>query len=204
MHKGAIFGIGTFIFAIIIFFGGTCGYHDTSVELEESVAAQWKQNQNNYDNFWKSITEMVQIPEMYKEDFKEVLVGNTEARYGEGGSKAQMQWIQENAVNYDASMHKKILTAIEAGRKDFEGNQKKLLDKQRRYKTHLRSASGKFWAKFAGTDFPTELTGADAPPEDADGDGVLTAFDYPIVTSKKTKKAFAEGEDEALDLRRKK
>jgi hypothetical protein len=202
MSKNITIGIGLTLLLGMAGLGGACDHHDTAVELEEGVQAQWRQNQNNYDKFWKSITEMVQIPEMYKDDFKEVLVGNTEARYGEGGSKAQWQWIQENAVNFDASLYKKIMTAIEAGRADFEGNQKKLIDKQRRYKTHLRSATGKFWGRWM--EFPNEITGADAPTEDLDGDGIITVYDYPIVTSKKTKKAFAEGEDEAMDFGRKK
>jgi hypothetical protein len=202
MNKTITIGIGLTLLLGMSLGGGACSFHDESVELEESVSAQWRQNQNNYDKFWKSITEMVQIPEQYKDDFKDVLVGNTEARYGKGGSDAQWQWIQEHAVEYDSSMYRQIMTAIEAGREDFEDNQKKLIDKQRRYKTHLHSATGKFWRKWM--DFPNEVTGSGAPPEDADGDGFLTVLDYPIVTSKKTKKAFAEGEDEALDLRRKK
>lgn len=201
MNKYTIIGIGLFLLLSISLIGNGCSYYNDAVSLEESVAAQWKQNQNNYDKFWKSITEMVQIPEMYKEDFKEVLIGNTEARYGEGGSKAQWQWIQENAVNYDASMYKKIMTAIEAGRADFEANQEKLIDKQRRYRTLLKSATGRFWSTWM--DFPNETVGNDAPKEDADGDGIITVLDYPIVTSKKTKAAFAEGEDESLDLKRK-
>lgn len=202
-NKAAIIGIAGVVLLILFGLGGACSFHDESVELEEGVVAQWKQNQNNYDKMWKSLTEMVQIPEMYKDDFKEVLVGNTEARYGEGGSKAQMQWIQENAVNFDSSLYKKIMTSIEAGREGFETNQQMLIDKQRRYKTHLKSSGGRFWGGFVG-DFPNEITGNDAPAKDSDGDGMITVWDYPIVTSGKTKRAFAEGEDEAMDLSRKK
>ena len=202
MSKNGTIGIGLTLLLSMGIGGSACGHYDGAVELEESIPAQWRQHQNHDDKFWKRVTEMVQIPEMYKDDFKEVLVGNTEARYGEGGSKAQMQWIQENAVNFDSSLYKKIMTAIEAGRADFEGNQQKLIDKQRRYKTHLRGSTGAFWSRWM--DFPNEIYGNDAPPEDLDGDGIITVHDYPIVTSKKTKKAFADGEDEAMDFRRKK
>ena len=112
MNKNVTIGIGLVLLLGMGLGGSACSHYDGAVELEESIQAQWRQNQNNYDKFWKSVTEMVQIPEMYKDDFKEVLVGNTEARYGEGGSKAQMQWIQENAVNFDSSLYKKIMTAI--------------------------------------------------------------------------------------------
>lgn len=189
---GAALGI-----LLLAIFGAYISFYNTAVRLENATAAQYEQNQNNYDKFWKTIKEMAQVPDRYKEDFKDVLVGNMEARYGEGGSDATFQWIQEHSVNFDSSLYTKIQTAIEAGRQDFEQNQKLLLDKQRRYKDHLKG----FWGSMlAGNNFPNEIIGPRAPNRDMDGDGMLTVFDYEIVTSNKTKKTFADGEDDELDV----
>jgi len=198
MKKPGIIALAGFVLLVLFVAMAAMDFYNDAVKLENSTKAQWGQNQNNYDKFWKSISEMAQIPDKYKEDFKDVLVGNMEARYGEGGSKAQWQWIQEHSVDFDASMYKKLMTAIEAGRESFESNQTLLLDKQRRYRDHIESVGGAFWRNFM--DFPREVMGEMAPPRDLDGDALLTVLDYPIVTSKKTKAAFAEGEDEALDV----
>ena len=198
MNKGLLITIAGFVMLALFIGFQYIGFFNEATKLEASTRAQWGQNQNNYDKFWKSISEMAQVPSQHKDDFKEVLVGNTEARYGEDGSQAQFQWIQEHAVNFDSSMHVKLMTAIEAGRGDFENNQKLLLDKQRKYRVHVESFGGSIWAGFSG--HPKEVMGEQAPPKDIDGDGFLTVLDYPIVTSKKTKRAFEEAEDEALDV----
>lgn len=197
-NKGLIIGLAGAGVLLLFIIGSYISFYNTAVKLENATRAQYQQNQNNYDAFWKKISEMAQVPDKYKDDFKEVLVGNMEARYGKGGSKAQWQWIQEHAVNLDPKVYEKLMTAIEAGRNDFEQNQKMLLDKQRRYHDHVESFGGSIWAGFSG--HPKEVMGELAPTKDLDGDGKLTVLDYPIVTSGKTKQAFAEGEDDALDV----
>lgn len=169
-------------------------FYNEAVQMENATRAQFQQNKNDYDNFWKSIQEMAQVPSQYKDDFQSVLVGNTEARYGDDGSQASMQWLREHAINFDASQYQRLMSAIEAGRGDFEKNQKALLDQQRRYRDHTQSFFGRMWASLSG--FPKPVLGEDVPTKDLDGDSKLTVLDWPIVTSSKTEGAFAEGRDD--------
>jgi hypothetical protein len=78
---------------------------------------------------------------MYKNDFKEVLSSAMTGRYGPDGSKATMQWIQENNLKFDSSMYNKLQDMIAAGRKDFEKGQTRMIDIRRGYETQL----GYFW-----------------------------------------------------------
>lgn len=187
----------------LLLFGGTvascASYHNTANRLENSVRAQASQNQNAYDAFWKTIVEMSQVNDAYKEDFKSVLMGGMEARYGKSGSQAVMQWIQEQNPALDPTVYTKLQTAIEAGRTRFANEQELLLDKQRSYRDHLGSVSGGIWAGFTG--HPKEVMGTMAPTVDLDGDGRITVLDYPIVTSSRTASAFATGQDDAIQLR---
>ena len=48
------------------------GWYDSAVSMETSVKAQYHDNQNRYDSFWKSVQEVAQVQDKYKEDFKEV------------------------------------------------------------------------------------------------------------------------------------
>jgi hypothetical protein len=50
------------------------------------------------------------------------------------------------------------------------------------------------------TDYLEVMSGELAPPRDVDGDGILTALDYDIMTSKQTKEAFETGEAEAVKV----
>lgn len=193
-----LIGGASLVVLVLAFWVTSISWYNEAIKLENTMKAQWKQNQNSYDAFWKTVKETAQIPDKYKEDFKEVLVGETEAKFGEGGSSAMFQWFQDRNINFDASLYKKIQDVIESGRADFKREQQTLADKQRRYADHLESYMGGFFAGWH--DFPREIAGDVAPPSDADGDGLLTVLDYPIITSAKTKKAFAEGEDDALDV----
>lgn len=197
-QRGLLIGGGVIALLLISMIGSCVSFRNTAVKLESSVKAQYQSNQNSYDAFWKKVTEIAQVPDAYKEAFKDVLVSDTSARYGEDGADATMLWIQERAVNFDASLYKQLATVIESGRNDFRQSQDDLLDKQRVYENHLNSVMGSFWSGFTG--FPKVVSGELAPPTDKDGDGLLTVLDYKIVTSAKTKEAFAKGEDEALDV----
>lgn len=173
-------------------------WHDDAVAKEEGVKAQFRDNQNEYDNFWKKVQETAQVPQQYKDDFKELLAAETTAKYGKDGSQATMQWFTDRNIQFSDTMHVKLMNIIEAGRDSFKRGQTLLLDKQKVFSTSTK----KFWGRqLAGFwEIPSELTGPLAPTKDLDGDGKLTVLDYPIVTSKRTNEAFASGEDEAINV----
>ena len=182
--------------AIVVMAGLTIGaasWYSTGVDLQESVIAQYQDNQNEYDSFWKSVKETAQVPERYKEDFKEIALGVTKAQFGSDGSRAMMQWFRERELRPDSRMYMKLQSVIESGRKNFQHRQRMLLDKQRRARTHYHKPLGRLFRVFV--DPFEELRGEFSPPKDLDGDGRLTIFDYNTVTSDGTKNAFLTGKD---------
>lgn len=180
-----ILGIATGLSAI--------SWYDGAVAKQEGVKAQFRDNQNEYDNFWKKVQEAAQVPSQYKDDFKELLATETTAKYGKEGSQATMQWFRDRQINFPDTMYLKLMNIIESGRNDFKRGQTMLLDKQQVFSVATKTFWGRELAGF--WDIPTALTGPLAPTKDLDGDGKLTVLDYPIVTSKRTNDAFASGED---------
>ena len=188
-------GFGVLALGIVM---GVFSWYGTGIDLQETTKAQYRSNQVSYDAFWKSVTETAQVPAAYKEDFKGILLAETTAKYGPEGSKATFQWFKERNLTLPPELYTKVQTTIEAGRKDFQRNQDTLLDKQQIAARHYKSPWGRFCRIF--TDWTEDLAGDFKPPQDLDGDGRFTIWDYNIVTSKRTKAAFESGEDEPVNV----
>ena len=166
----------------IILVSAIIGVNNSCVTYENVIKAQYGQNQNNYDNFWKAVKESAQVPEMYSNDLKKVYDSAISGRYGKGGSKAVFGWIQEHNPNFDSSLYRQIQQTIEGGRKSFEEDQKTLLDKKRTYETYIGVFPNNVISKAVG--FPK-----------------IDLTKYNIVTSDETTQAFATKKTEALKLR---
>lgn len=142
MSLGAKIAFGIIGFILTVMFsscGIICSINNKCVRQEAGIKAQYKQNQNNYDNYFKKLKEIAQVPDMYVADLKKVWDGVMTGRYGKSGSRATWQWLKEHNPKLDVSMYKKIQSIIESGRADFEQNQKMLLDKKRLYEdTYLK------------------------------------------------------------------
>lgn len=157
-------------------------FNNRCVAAEKGIQAQYEQNQNNYDNYFKKLKEAVQIPEMYSDDLLELYEKTMTARYGEEGSESMFQWLREHNPSLDASVYKKVQDIIEAGRNSFEADQKMLIDKKRAYETSLETFPHNMIAPMLG--FPK-----------------IDLDDYGIVTSDETQKVFESGESDPIKLR---
>jgi len=156
--------------------------NNSLVTQEAGLTAQYKQNQNNYDNFIKKVVEVAQVPSMMRDDLEKVTKAAIQGRYGEKGSQAVFQFIKEQNPTVSSEVYTKIQQVIDSGRTSFESEQKMLLDKKRVYEVSLNSFPTSFVAKFLG--FPKiDLSNID------------------IVTSDRTDKAFEKKKDEPIQLR---
>jgi hypothetical protein len=126
-------------FAFVILGFGTCvvSTRNTMVRHENGIKAQYEQNQNSFSSMTNKVREMSQVPEMYTADLEKLTKTAIEGRYGEGGSKAVMQFIQEHNPTLDPSMYIRIQQAIESSRTQFATEQKTLLDKKMVYQNAL-------------------------------------------------------------------
>ena len=181
MNKFLIGVLVVFSILSVSVFGAVVGINNNCIQYEESVKAQYKQNQNNYDNYFKKVKEVAQIPDMYIEGLKEVYDKAMTGRYGADGSKAMFQWIQEQNPQVDASVYKQIQQVMESGRNDFESNQKMLIDKKRAYEVFYKEFPNSFVVGFLG--FPK-----------------IDLNKYDIVTSEETENIFNSKKSEYIKI----
>src|SRR3989338_3692982 len=87
LMKGlAVFGVLGVL--SLMLFVGYIRFGNTANQYENGIKAQYKDNQNVYDNGWKEVKEKAQVPDMYTDDLKKVYDGVMRGRYGEKGSQA--------------------------------------------------------------------------------------------------------------------
>jgi hypothetical protein len=179
--------VGGLILGIVVVFVGliiamVIGINNQAVQQEAAIKAQWTQNQNNLSAYSNKIAEAAQIPAMYRDDFVKVVNASMQGRYGDKGSQAVFQWLKEQNLNFDASVYKKLQRMIESGRKDFENEQKKLIDLKRQYEVSLQTVPRGWILSMLG--FPK-----------------VDLKSFNIVTSDYSNESFKTGVDKGIKLR---
>jgi len=169
------------ILVVVIAATSVMGINNDCVKQEAGIKAQYKQNQNNYDNMFKKFMEATQVTSMYTDDLKKVYDSAIQGRYAKSGN-VMMNFIKEHNPSFDASMYKNLQVMIESGRNTFESNQKMLLDKKRNYEVQIGSFPAVFVVRVLG--FPK-----------------IDLAKYDIVTSGQTQEAFDTKKAKAIKLR---
>lgn len=151
---------------------------------EKGIMATWEDNENTLAQYSNKIGEMAQIPEMQRDDLKEVYTTAMQARYGSEGSKAVFQWLQEQNPQLNNAIYTNIQTEVAAGRDDFKIAQSKLIDQKRSYEVAIGSVWQGFWLNMAG--YPK-----------------IDLNKYKAITNDYADEAFEKGSENGLVLRKK-
>lgn len=152
--SGAVVGLLVMLGVILVSIGFVAMMYISAsnygVQAEAGLEAVWTNNQNILGQYTLKIQEIASVPEMYKNDLKEVLASELSSRYGKEGSQANMQWIKEHSVNFDSSMYTKIQQVTEASRNEFQNAQTRLIDTKRVYVTALGTMPKSWFLSMAG------------------------------------------------------
>lgn len=138
------------IAALVIGVGAVVSYFNDFARLEQTVKKFNKDSENHLSAYTLKVQETAQIPDMYKSGLKEVIRDTFQGRYGQDGSKAVMQWIQEQNIQFDPSLYKEIQVVISSGRDEFRISQTKKLDICAMYETKLAQFPGSLIAGVFG------------------------------------------------------
>lgn len=156
--------------------------YNTANRMERSIVATDENNRNILAQYGNRIAEAAQVPAMQRDDLTAVVTAALEGRYGEDGSRAVFQFIQEQNPQIDSTVYVQLQRMIEAGRIEFAAAQTKLVDQKRVYETSLGSLWQGTWMSVAGY-----------PRIDLD--------EYQIVSTARADAAFETGIEEPMQLR---
>jgi len=156
---------------------------------EVQIQGIWENNQNILGQYTLKVQEIASVPEMYKNDLKEVMTSVMQARQGPDGSKAAFQFFKEHNINIDTAMYTKIQQVIEAGRNDFQTNQTRLIDTKKVYREQLGSIPKGWFLSMAG--YPKIKIGYPNINDD----------DYKPVVAEDTRDVFKSGVQKPVKLR---
>lgn len=119
-------------------------YNNREVALRKEAEAQNKNIMGVHDALWKIIKEKAGVAEQYREAFEKIYPDLIKGRY-EKDSSATMKWIQESNPNFDTTLYKDLMQAIESQRIYFQRAQQRMLDIIRERETLLNSMPAKFF-----------------------------------------------------------
>lgn len=170
------------VLALVVAFGGLyVKYSNLGVTYEQNIKAVYDENKVTLNTYTTKVQEVAQVPSMYKNDLQDVIKGTFEGRYGEDGSKAVFQMIQEQNLNLDPMMYRQIQQVMESGRNEFSTSQKKLVDVTRNYEASLNYVFSGFFLRLAG--YPK-----------------IQLSNFKILTTESVDNKFADGKDEVIQL----
>lgn len=156
--------------------------NNTGIRMETEIVAIQENAMNVASQYQNLIFEAAQVPEMQRDDLKEVITAALEGRYGENGSRAVFQAISEDNPNIDSTVYVKLQQIMESGRKDFQREQTRLIDAVRVYKTALGTMPKGFFIRMVG--YPT-----------------INLDEYKPITTNRVDEMFKTGNEEHLKLR---
>lgn len=180
------------LFLVILLGGyalGYIGYRNAANQDEQDIVAQYEQAQNVYDNGWKQVVEVAQVPAMQADNYKKVYDDVMKGRYGANGSQAMLQFIKEQNPTLSDDIYAKVQRTIETFHGNFTAAQQDLIAKKQAYRILITSTTEGLVYNWIGN-YPHIKVGIPVGTQD----------DYAIVTSDKTQNDFKTKKAAPLDL----
>jgi hypothetical protein len=184
----AIIGL-LFVFLGAGYFLGYIGFRNSANQSEQDIVAQYEQAQNVYDNGWKAVVEVAQVPKLQEQNYKDLYDGVMKGRYGANGSQALLQFIKEQNPTLSDETYTKIQRTMETFHANFEASQQDLIAKKQSYRILVTATTDSLLYNWIGN-YPHIKVGIPTGAQD----------DYAIVTSDKTQTDFKNKKAAPIDL----
>jgi hypothetical protein len=162
-------------FTVVMAVGSYFSYNNQEIALRQECAAQRGKVEGVHDAMWKIISQKAQVSNEYRAGFDSIYTHIIEGRYSQGDGSL-MKWIKEANPQFDTSLYKDVMDAIEQQRTIFKNVQEVMIDKKREHETLCKTYPGKWFI-------------SDTSP-----------IEYTIISSSQSKVVMETGVDDNVDL----
>ncbi len=180
--SGALIGLVVLLLLIVLAAASYISASNYGVRTENALRAKVENNENIYAQGTQKVLEIAQVPAMFRDDLAKIVTAAIQGRYGNNGSQATFQWIQEQNPTIDPGMYVKIQQTVEAFRNEFQNNQTQMLQMRATYENALGYFWQGMWLRIAG--YPK-----------------IDLSKYVIVTTDTARQTFETHRDQGIQLR---
>jgi len=124
--------------------GGYFTYNNQEVSLREQAEAQRGKVEGVHDAMWKIISQKAQVSQEYRAGFDSIYTHIISGRYSQGDGTL-MKWIKEANPQFDSSLYKDVMDAIEVQRTQFMKAQERMIDIKRQHSTLCKTYPGRWF-----------------------------------------------------------
>lgn len=162
-------------FFIVSMIGSYFSYNNQEVALREQAEAQRGKVEGVHDAMWKIISQKAQVSQDYRTSFDSIYTHIISGRYSQGDG-TMMKWIKEANPNFDTSLYKDVMDAIEVQRTQFMKAQERMLDIKRQHSTLCKTYPGRWFISNT------------------------SEIEYTVISSSKSKEVMESGKDDDTKL----
>lgn len=179
LFGGIIVALIGFILLALVSGGYLLSVYNDQASLKNHYEMKIKDNESEFDNMWKQISQSSQIADSNKNAFKEVFTAWATGSTPQEGGK-MMLWIKQAAPNTKGlySIYKQVMNIMTGKRDGFTMRQKELVAIAEVYNGNLVTMPKGFFLKLFG----------------------FQHIDPLVVTSSRTDNAFKSGKDDDVSL----
>jgi hypothetical protein len=135
------------ILGILGFILGYYGFSSTANQFENGIVAQYSENQNNFDNGWKSVKEAAQVPTQQADQLKGMYLDVAQGLKSPGQLVLALGQFNPNM---DQATYRKVQQLIESFHNSFAERQMELVARKQQYQNYLTvSWGGRFYNQLA-------------------------------------------------------
>ena len=162
-------------FFIVSMIGSYFSYNNQEVALREQAEAQRGKVEGVHDAMWKIISQKAQVSQDYRTSFDSIYTHIISGRYSQGDG-TMMKWIKEANPNFDTSLYKDVMDAIEVQRTQFMKAQERMLDIKRQHSTLCKTYPSRWFISNT------------------------SEIEYTVISSSKSKEVMESGKDDDTKL----
>ncbi len=167
--------------SIVFVVGNYFNYANLGATTENLLITKRDDNKNVMAGYSTKVKEIAQAAKLGVDAQAKLIQLANESRYGDDGSKAAIQFLQEQNPTADTQLYKQLQQVIESERTRFTNAQTEMLDIRNQYKTMIDKPYSGFWLGIAG--YPK-----------------IKFQDFDVIINDYTNTAFETKRAEAIDL----